>query len=223
MINHVIRRKSSLPVDISGSKPLKVAIHERYCRYRAQALPRIEAWRKSGHIASTDNTANVNSLRLEKSMFIQARIGYLTRKAEDLIAAKRARIEEQLWAIHEASISDYFEEKEIKVTNADNEVINETRAIPRLITQLSPEMARQIEDVQVDSKGRLVPKLYSKIKAMQELRQLLDFGKPSAQRDVTQLSDAELVKQLAQQAKELGVEIDLSYTFKDKEKPDEEG
>jgi hypothetical protein len=34
-----------------------------------------------------------------------------------------------------------------------------------------------------------------------------------AARDITQLSDAELIAQLAQQAKELGIEIDLNYSF----------
>ena len=31
--------------------------------------------------------------------------------------------------------------------------------------------------------------------------------------DVTKLSDAELIQQLADQAKELGIEIDLNYSF----------
>ena len=71
-------------------------------------MGRIEAWRKSGHIAANDHVAEVNSRRLEKSPFIQARIDYLTKQAEERIAEKRARIEEQLWSIAGANIQDFF-------------------------------------------------------------------------------------------------------------------
>ena len=70
---------------------------------------------------------------------------------------------------------------------------------------LSPETAKLIEDVSVDNKGRLIPRLYSKSEAP----------------DVTKLSDAELIAQLAQMAKELGIEIDLNYSFAQPKKTDE--
>ena len=73
-----------------------------------------------------------------------------------------------------------------------------------------------------DSKGRFVPKLYSKAEASKELRAMLNIGKPSAERDITQLSNEELIASLAQQAKELGVQIDLSYDFGPPKKTDEE-
>src|SRR5262249_39667855 len=103
-------KKTLVPVGhIPGSKPLKVAKYERYARYRAQALSRIEAFRKIGNEAALDKTAHNNATRLEKRPGIRERINYLTRQAEELIAEKRARIEERLWAIHEADIGDYFE------------------------------------------------------------------------------------------------------------------
>jgi hypothetical protein len=37
-----------------GSKPLKNNLHERYARYRAQALPQLVAFRKAGTTAKTD-------------------------------------------------------------------------------------------------------------------------------------------------------------------------
>ena len=51
----VMSEKNALvPLGISpGSKPLKVAKYERYARYRAQALPRIAAFRKLGNYAPT--------------------------------------------------------------------------------------------------------------------------------------------------------------------------
>ena len=42
---------------------------------------------------------------------------------------------------------------------------------------------------------------------------MLDIGRPSDKTDVSRLSDAELVAQLAEQAKQLGIEIDLNYRF----------
>ena len=39
---------------------------------------------------------------------------------------------------------------------------------------------------------------------------MLDFGRPSDKADLSRLSDAELVAQLADQAKLLGIEIDLN-------------
>ena len=84
---------------------------------------------------------------------------------------------------------------------------------PRLISELSPDIAKLIEDVTYDSKGRAVPKLYSKLQASKELRAMLNIGQPERESDISRLSDAELIQQLADQAKELGIEIDLNFSF----------
>ena len=84
---------------------------------------------------------------------------------------------------------------------------------PRLIGDLSPDIAKLIEDVTADSKGRLVPRFYSKLQASKELRAMLNIGRPERESDVTRLSDAELIQQLSDQAKQLGVEINLNYDF----------
>jgi hypothetical protein len=49
---------------------------------------------------------------------------------------------------------------------------------------------------------------------------LLNLSAKSEASDVTKLSDAELIAQLAAQARELGINIDLSYTFHKKDEPD---
>ena len=87
------------------------------------------------------------------------------------------------------------------------------RERPRLLTELPPELAAMVEDVTIDRKGRAVPKLYNKLQASKELRAMLDIGRPSDKADLSRLSDAELVAQLADQAKQLGIEIDLNYRF----------
>src|SRR6516164_7687003 len=140
-------KKTLVPMGhIPGSKPLKVAKYERYARYRAQALSRIEAFRKIGNEATLDKTAHNNATRLEKRSGIKDRIAYLTRQAEELIAEKRARIEERLWAIHEANVQDFFTtEVDFNPTETNNPANNpdqgkvggspRARVVPRPITE----------------------------------------------------------------------------------------
>jgi hypothetical protein len=225
---------------VLGSRPLKNSRHEQYARYRAQALSRIEAFRKVAH-QPNDKTAHNLGSRIEKKPQVRDRIDYLTKQAEERIAEKRARIEERLWAIHEANIQDFFIAETVKPGAANSETANkannqaensmagevgvcpETRDVPRRISELDPETAKLIEDVTIDSRGRLIPKLYSKTWANAELRKMLNIGgqKEREQTDLSRLSDAELIQRLADQAKELGVEIDLSYSFAQPKKPDE--
>jgi len=89
----------------------------------------------------------------------------------------------------------------------------EKRVRPKLLTDLSPDAARLIEEVRPDSRGRLIPKLYSKHQANKELRAMLNLGTKSDASDVSKLSDQELISTLAQQAKEFGIDIKLDYTF----------
>ena len=84
---------------------------------------------------------------------------------------------------------------------------------PKLLTDLPRELAALVEDVSFDNKGRAIPRLYSKAWANAELRKMLNISAKEAPPDVTKLSDAELVETLARQARELGVQIDLSYDF----------
>jgi hypothetical protein len=67
----------------------------------------------------------------------------------------------------------------------------------------------------VDRHGNFIPKLYSKSEANRELRKFHNIGSQTdrPESDVSRLSDAELIQQLADQAKELGIEIDLNYSF----------
>src|SRR6516162_3713378 len=170
-------KNALVPLGISpGSKPLKHSKWERYARYRAQALPRIVAFRKLGNYAANDKIAHNNASRLENKSGVKDRIAYLTRQAEERIAEKRARIEERLWSIHEANIQDFFTtEVDLNPTETNNPaeiannpdqqkvaVLPRARVIPRPLTELDPETAKLIEDLTVDSRGRLVPKLYSK-------------------------------------------------------------
>ena len=188
-----------------------------------------------GWHSKRDDDAYANACRVERRSEIRDRIAYLTRQEEELIAEKRQRIEEQLWAICGGNIQDFFTtEVDLNPTETNNPaeiannpdqqkvgVLPRARVVPRPLTELDPETAKLIENLTVDSKGRLIPKLYSKLQANKELRAMLNIRAKEAPRDITQLSDAELIQQLADQAKELGIEIDLNYSFAQPKKTDE--
>jgi hypothetical protein len=130
-----------------------------------------------------------------------------------LIAEKRRRIEEMLWSMHEADIGDYFETHEI-----DEKTIER----PKRLADLPAEIRKNIEKITIDGRGRAVPQLYSKLAASQELRKMLNIERTDERNDLARLSDAELVAQLSDQAKQLGVEINLNYSFLQQQKPDDE-
>ena len=94
----------------------------------------------------------------------------------------------------------------------------------KLINDLPPELRKLIEDVTFDRNGNAIPKLYSKDRASRGLRELHNLGRTDDRPGsaAERLSDAELVAQLADQAKQLGVKIDLSYDFGQQQKPDDE-
>jgi hypothetical protein len=142
---------------------------------------------------------------------VRERIEHLSHQDEELIAEKRRRIEEQLWSIHEADIGEFFE---------THEVDGKTIERPKRLAELPPEVRKNIEKISISANGRLVPQLYSKLAASQELRKMLDIGRPDERTDVQRLSDAELVAQLRDQAKQLGVEINLNYSFLQPPKPE---
>ena len=190
-------------------------------------LPRIVAFRKAGNTAKNDHVADTNSFRLERKPGVRERIEYLARQAQERIAEKRAALEEQSWAVLEADIGDFWETYEAAKTSKDGELetdqegkmltVRKQRA--KLINDLPPEFRKLIEDVTVDRNSNVIPKLYSKAQANRDLREMLNIGGRKEQEadDISKLSDAELIQQLADQAKELGIEIDLNFSFHKRE------
>jgi hypothetical protein len=99
---------------------------------------------------------------LERRAEIQDRIAYLTRQAEELIAEKRRRIEEHLWAVLEADIGDFFETRETAKVDTEGNIetdeagkmLTVKKQRPRLLSDLSPDLRKAIEHVQVDAGQR---------------------------------------------------------------------
>jgi hypothetical protein len=74
--------------------PLKSASDELYARFRAQALPRIQAYREAGWHSKKDDVAYGNACRLERRPGVGERIEFLSHQAEELIASTRL-----LWTV----------------------------------------------------------------------------------------------------------------------------
>ena len=100
-------------------------------------------------------------------------------------------------------------------TDQDGKMLSVRKQRAKLINDLPLEFRKLIEDVTVDRNGNVIPKLYSKAQANAELRKMLSIGgqKDPSEPDVSKLSDVELLQQLADTAKELGVDINLNYSF----------
>ena len=88
------------------------------------------------------------------------------------------------------------------------------RQVVRDLQHVPPELRHAIESISLDAKGNVAAKLVSKLEANKELRKMLGLDNQRAvDSEISRMSDAELVSELAKQANELGVQIDLSYKF----------
>jgi hypothetical protein len=171
--------KPQLPVvSLPGSRPLSNARHEHYCRLRSLLWPKAQALREAGMRAVKNHDAVSNATRLERRQDVCDRIAFLVRQEEEVLAEKRKRIEEMLWAIHEANIGDLWETYEATKVGKDGKAeIDEAGKMltlrkqrPRLLSDLSPDLCKVIENVDIDAKGNVIPRLYSKLQANRELR-----------------------------------------------------
>ena len=211
-----------LAIASPGSRALKNAKHERYCRLRASLQPRAQAYREAGWETSNDGDAYSNACRLERRPGVRERIEYLSHQAEELIAEKRQRIEAHLWAVHDADIGAFWETYEASktkdgklATDQNGKMLTVRKQRAKLINDLPIEARKLIEDVSVDRNGNVIPKLYSKAQANADLRKLLNLGAQEhrPENDLARLSNEELIQGLRDQAQQLGVEIKLDYSF----------
>lgn len=211
--------------EIPGSKPLRDTKKERFCRLRAVLRPKADAYRQAGYVAESDHAAAGNASRLERRSDVAERIAYLCRGDEETLKEKQRRLEEMLWLIHEANVADMWTMVEVPAYDRKGNPIIDgetgkpaTKFVqrPKNIDDMPEDVQRAIEAITINEAGHVIPKPYSKLQANQELRKLLGIGAVSRDDDgLPRLSDAELVAQLASQARELGIQIDLSYRFGD--------
>jgi hypothetical protein len=108
-------------------------------------------------------------------------------------------------------------------TDEAGKILTLKKQRPKLLSDLSPDLRKAVEEVTVDRHGNWVPKLYSKTQANRGLRELLNLGaQERPTNDIARLTDAELIQQLSTQANQLGIKINLNYSFLDQQKPDDD-
>jgi hypothetical protein len=159
-----------------GSIPLRNPAHEIYARERALMLPPRLAAQKAGFAPSSTGQSG----KLERSAKMQARIAYLTRQQEDILRAKRARLEQFWWMAIETDIAEYFEKAEEVVYDAEGNAAG-TRTVQRLkfFENIEPEQRQLVEGLTFTEKGKPNLKLVSKSQANIELRKMLGGDAPA--------------------------------------------
>jgi hypothetical protein len=204
-----------------GSLPLRNPKHERFARHRSMLMPKVEAYRAAGYESASDHDALGNACKLERKQTVIARVAWLCRQDEDILKAKRRRLEEFLWNVHEINYADFFEVSDRPQVDEDGE---ETGYLIREHTlkdfaTLSPDHQRVIQSLKYTEKGRPVLEMYSKLQANMELRKMLGIGAVAAdgETEYSRLADVELIATLRREAAELGIDVDLTYRFKGSE------
>jgi hypothetical protein len=204
-----------------GSLPLRNSKHERFARHRSMLMPKVEAYRAAGFESTTDHDALGNACKLERKKDIIARVAWLCRQDEDILKAKRRRLEEFLWNIHEVNYADFFEPHERAELDEDGEetgyLLKEHSLKP--FSALPPEHQHVIQSLKYTEKGRPVLEMYSKLQANQELRKMLGIGAvvQDSDNEYSRLADVELIATLRREAADLGIDVDLTYRFKGSE------
>jgi hypothetical protein len=207
---------TSLVVFDPASIPLRRAKWERYARERALCNGRLQAARTAG----LDPRSGICT-RLERNQTVLARIAYLTREADEILAEKRRRLEEREWLIHDCSIENFYETVTEPILDDDYQPVigkdgqPKTRTVQRLklFSELPPELLLVVEGLTFTEKGKPNLKLYSKQDANRELRKMLGLNveKPAGNEEFDRLSDHDLLTELARQAAELGIDVKISF------------
>ena len=217
---------SSLPAVLppAGSARLRIEKHELYAHKVAALIPKAKAYCEVFGYDQNDpaqyHAARGNASRLERRKDVQARIAWLSRQSEDMLAAKRERLESWLWSVMEHNPAEMWEIAErpmldekgkpvIDNDTGDFVMVKYQRA--RFLKDLPIDAMAAVEGIQITESGKVITKTYSKMQANQELRKLLGIGATNGSTnadDLDGMSTAEIVAEL----QTLGVDVRLSVT-----------
>jgi len=204
---------------LPGSNPLRNVKHEAYCRERALQVEGAIAYRRAGFESIDHHAARGNAAKLERRADVQDRIAFLCRQDEEILREKRRRLESYLWLAHETNRADFYETVEEPVTKngvlvLDGEGKPEVRRWQRLklFSDLTPEQQALIEGVKYTEGGPALDTV-TRQWANQELRKFLGTDKAGRGDgdDLARLSDSDLLTELARQARDLGIDVQLTY------------
>jgi hypothetical protein len=206
-----------------GSLPLRTKRLEAYARERALNNSPSIAARAAGYKGRADVVGAI----VEKKKSVQARIGWLTRDAEDAIREKRRRLETFLWDVLEADRANFYESIEVVITDRNGIPILDRNGLPKTKTvtqlkqleKLSATERRMIESISYTESGKPNLRLVSKEYAHRELRRMIGGDKERAQgagSTFANYTDAELFAELGRLADELGIKMTLTIPTDEK-------
>lgn len=207
---------SPLPDAVPGARPLRNPAHERYARARSLLLPRVEAYRQAG-LGGTDYAVDRgNAAKLERKHAVLDRITFLTRQPEEQLKAKRERLEAFLWSAHETNYADFWETVTEDELDEEGEPTGKQARYQKVrhFSDLTDDQQRMIESLKFTEKGRPILSLYSRMQANIELRKLLGLGQVTRDDEGSEFSrmdDASLFAELAREAKDLGIDVELTF------------
>lgn len=197
---------------------------ETFCQEIALNAHSVAAYRRAGWGGKIYHTDRGNAARLMHRPRIADRIAYLRRQEEEIFREKFRRIEQTLWAMHDANEADlwevYWTEKRDRdgdiVFGEDGKAVMVKRMRMRTVDEIPDHALVAVESINLTEDGRLVPKRYSRLTANAELRKLYGMGsteRESAGGEFAKMGDTELISELNRQAKELGISVNLTYSF----------
>jgi hypothetical protein len=208
-----------VPVDV-GSEPLAGKL-ERFAQMLALRLPPDAAAREAQYPASGEPvTFAANARKRARLASVRSRVKWLARQEEEVLAVKRERLEERLWAWHESDIGAFYHMVDEIVFDADGMPIlgadgePKTRTVERLklFSEMPPEQRLLVKSLRYTERGKPNLELYGADDANRELRKLngLDVQRTAGEANFDRMSDAQIFHELARQASELGVNVTLS-------------
>lgn len=220
-----------VPAAIPGANPLRNPAHEGYARARALLVPRVEAYRRpppdGAGLGGEDYHADRgNAAKLERKRAVADRIAYFSRQDEEILKAKRAELESFWWGVKRADYADYFEtivepilEPEIGDDGKRTGKTVDTGRVHRYerlrsFSELTPEQRLRIESLKWTEKGRPILSVYSKTDAHDRLAKMLGIGpqvREPGDGEFSRLDDASLFAEIAREAKDLGVDVELTF------------
>ena len=95
----------NLPAESVGALALSRGADEMFCRFRALGLPIHRAAIEGGRPGISPE----NARRLAQRPKIRARVAYLTRQEEDVLAEQRRILLERQWLWHDSDIGDFLD------------------------------------------------------------------------------------------------------------------
>lgn len=183
-MSETVENPSIIPDEAPGSRPLGNAKWERYAQERALCSSRMLAYRSAGFESEDDHAARGNAAKLERKASVSDRIAWLCRQEEDILRAKRLRLEQFKWNVWNADIGDYYVMVERPVFDKEGKPVLDIdgRQRMRMVQDVRPfadmtsEQRAVIQSLKYTDSGRpnleLIPKTWADV----ELRKQLGIG-----------------------------------------------